>query len=392
MFLNPNYQNALNHLNKFIDNGLQNYAKDRNFDHGAHKRSNVSLLSPFIKKRILHEKEVILSALKNYKYTKIEKFIQEVFWRTYWKGWLEGRPEVWNYYLENLKKQKEQLENKNFKNDYYKAINGQTGIKCFDAWVNELTKYGYLHNHSRMWFASIWIFTLNIPWELGADFFYRNLLDADPASNTLSWRWVAGLHTQGKYYLAREENIEKFSNFSFKGQKQLKKNVNTPNYQFFEYKPIEFKTYEFEEVKYFLINPTNLNYNDSFIDKLKKKKVISFSFFFNDQDNKNKIQFDRLAYKEYLSFLEKNQIDVVELNNLKEFESLLNKSFSLFTPYPGIGYEKDNLEIIAKKSNIKIKYLYDSYDIKCWPYAKSGFFKFKSNIENIIQSFSNEKI
>ena len=124
----------------------------------------------------------------------------------------------------------------------------------------------------------------------------------------------------------------------------------------------------------------------------KKKKVISFSFFFNDQDNKNKIQFDRLAYKEYLSFLEKNQIDVVELNNLKEFESLLNKSFSLFTPYPGIGYEKDNLEIIAKKSNIKIKYLYDSYDIKCWPYAKSGFFKFKSNIENIIQSFSNEKI
>ena len=65
-----------------------------------------------------------------------------------------------------------------------------------------------------MWFASIWIFTLNLPWELGANFFYRNLLDADEASNTLSWRWVAGLHTSGKFYLARQDNIEKYSRTS----------------------------------------------------------------------------------------------------------------------------------------------------------------------------------
>jgi deoxyribodipyrimidine photo-lyase len=58
-----------------------------------------------------------------------------------------------------------------------------------------------------MWFASIWIFTLKLPWQLGADFFYKHLLDADPASNTLSWRWVAGLHTTGKHYLARAANI-----------------------------------------------------------------------------------------------------------------------------------------------------------------------------------------
>ena len=60
-----------------------------------------------------------------------------------------------------------------------------------------------------MWFASIWIFTLRLPWELGANFFYDHLLDADPASNTLSWRWVTGLQTQGKIYLATENNIEK---------------------------------------------------------------------------------------------------------------------------------------------------------------------------------------
>ena len=65
-----------------------------------------------------------------------------------------------------------------------------------------------------MWFASIWIHTLNLPWQLGADFF-KNLLDGDPASNTLSWRWVAGLHTQGKCYLATENNIKKFTNNRF---------------------------------------------------------------------------------------------------------------------------------------------------------------------------------
>jgi len=58
-----------------------------------------------------------------------------------------------------------------------------------------------------MWFASIWIFTLKLPWELGAAFFYEHLLDGDVASNTLSWRWVAGLQTPGKTYVARADNI-----------------------------------------------------------------------------------------------------------------------------------------------------------------------------------------
>jgi deoxyribodipyrimidine photo-lyase len=66
-----------------------------------------------------------------------------------------------------------------------------------------------------MWFASIWIFTLRLPWALGADFFLRHLLDGDPASNTLSWRWVAGLHTRGKSYVARAENIRRYTDGRF---------------------------------------------------------------------------------------------------------------------------------------------------------------------------------
>jgi deoxyribodipyrimidine photo-lyase len=92
---------------------------------------------------------------------------------------------------------------------------GETGIACFDAWARELVETGYLHNHARMWTASIWIFTLRLPWELGADWFLRHLLDGDPASNTLGWRWVAGLQTPGKHYVARASNIARFTEGRF---------------------------------------------------------------------------------------------------------------------------------------------------------------------------------
>ncbi len=94
---------------------------------------------------------------------------------------------------------------------YEAAVGGSTGIDGFDDWARALVETGWLHNHTRMWFASIWIFTLNLPWVLGADFFLRHLLDGDPASNTLSWRWVAGLHTRGKAYAARAENIRRYT-------------------------------------------------------------------------------------------------------------------------------------------------------------------------------------
>jgi len=139
-----------------------------------------------------------------------EKFIQEVFWRSYWKGWLAQRPAVWAEYRARVAAGLQTPPE-----GYAAAVTGQTGIACFDAWVQELIETGYLHNHARMWFASIWIFTLRLPWELGADFFLRHLLDGDAASNTLSWRWVAGLHTKGKHYVARAENIARHTGGRF---------------------------------------------------------------------------------------------------------------------------------------------------------------------------------
>jgi deoxyribodipyrimidine photo-lyase len=103
---------------------------------------------------------------------------------------------------------------------------GQTGIDCFDVWADELMRTGYLHNHARMWFASIWIFTLRLPWELGTDFFLRHLMDGDPASNTLGWRWVAGIQTKGRPYIAGAANISKFTNRKFCPVHQLATKVD----------------------------------------------------------------------------------------------------------------------------------------------------------------------
>ena len=206
------HSEAFARLTRFEASAGSSYARQRNFDFGPGKHTKVSQLSPWIRHRLLMEEEVLRSVLSGHDLNRAEKFIQEVFWRGYFKGWLEHRPDVWRNYKRDLAHQFEQLErDADLARQYDQAIEGRTGLDCFDSWTRELIETGYLHNHARMWFASIWIYTLRLPWQLGADFFYRHLVDGDPASNTCSWRWVCGLHTIGKTYLARASNIEKFT-------------------------------------------------------------------------------------------------------------------------------------------------------------------------------------
>ncbi len=190
------------------------YASQRNFDFGPGRRDHVSGLSAHIRHRLITEEEVARAVLAEHGYDAAEKFLQEIAWRTYWKGWLEMRPKVWSDCLS-------QLDGLGAADGLDGATGGTTGIDCFDAWVAELKQTGYLHNHARMWFASIWIFTLRLPWQAGADFMFRHLIDGDPAANTLSWRWVAGLHTRGKHYLARASNIARYTGGRFEPRGQL---------------------------------------------------------------------------------------------------------------------------------------------------------------------------
>ena len=195
-------EEALEQLDAFVPR-MVSYAGERNRVVPGH--TNVSRLSPAIRHRLITEDEVAAAALQHHGFGAVEKLVQEVYWRYYWKSWLELRPGVWSSYREDLTE-----FGSGARRAADKVLGGHSGIEIFDYFANELISTGYLHNHARMWFAAIWIHEFKLPWQLGADFFHRYLLDGDPASNTLSWRWVAGLHTAGKNYLARASNLEQY--------------------------------------------------------------------------------------------------------------------------------------------------------------------------------------
>lgn len=205
---------GLERLSAFLPRAGWRYASHRNADPGPERRGDTSLLSPYMRRRMVSEREVIAAVLEREGTKRADKFIQEVCWRTYWKGWLEGRPAVWSNFLAERDVARDALS-ADAAETLAQAEAGVTGIEGFDDWARELVATGWMHNHARMWFSSIWIFTLRLPWQLGADFFLRHLVDADPASNTLSWRWTAGLQTKGKTYLATAQNIARYTEGRF---------------------------------------------------------------------------------------------------------------------------------------------------------------------------------
>ena len=370
---------ALNQLNNFVENNLGEYSKLRNFDFGPEKRSNISCLSPYITHGIINEQEVIQKALSKFSFSKNEKFIQEVLWRTYWKGWLELRPNVWTDYLAELNQIKKEFQNNQ---NYLSAIDGKTDIECFNTWVNELKDNNYLHNHTRMWFASIWIFTLELPWQLGAEFFMQHLYDGDAASNTLGWRWVAGVQTQGKHYLASEWNIKKFTNNRFQN---IKLNENAPpkvsekSYQIIKQ---DFNNPQKIENKNLLIFENNLSFEITDFKENNFKKIYLVS---NKNENRAiKLSEKLVKFKSHLIEDQvqrlKNQsidcqiIDISELTNIENYYGL----------YPTVG---ENLDFL-NSNNLKIDFLYRNLDQLAWQYCNKGFFNFKNYIPKIVSSFN----
>jgi deoxyribodipyrimidine photo-lyase len=227
MSFEPSRAAGLERLAAFVPKAARAYAEGRNTDFGPGRPTAVSQLSPWLRYRLVSEEEVCAAVLERHPLAAVEKYVQEVLWRTYWKGWLEMRPGVWDRFLDEREWQREAyLDDARLA----AAEQGRTGIEGFDDWARELVETGWLHNHARMWFASIWIFTLKLPWALGADFFLRHLIDADPASNTLSWRWVAGLQTPGKTYLATADNIARYTEgrFAPKGLAELAEPLTEP--------------------------------------------------------------------------------------------------------------------------------------------------------------------
>ncbi len=371
---------AIEKLNNFIEQNLFEYSRLRNFDYGPNNRSNISCLSPYITHGVISELEVIKKSLNKFSFSKNEKFIQEVLWRTYWKGWLELRPAVWTDYLNELKKIREEFKDNT---NYKKAIEGNTNIECFNEWVNELKENNYLHNHARMWFASIWVFTLNLPWQLGAEFFMKHLYDGDAAANTLGWRWVAGIQTQGKNYLANEWNIKKFTNNRFSN---IKLNENAPpktsDKTYAALKP-EFINPQKLKGGNLLIFENSLSFEISDFNDQKFKKIFLVS---NKNENRTiKLSEKLMTFKTQLikdqkKRLKEKSIDS-EIIDLSEIHSISETSYGL---YPTVG---ENLDFI-NTNNLKIEFLYRKLDQFSWQYCNKGFFNFKNYIPKIITTFN----
>ena len=371
---------AVDKLNTFVEQNLSDYSKLRNFDFGPSNRSNVSCLSPYITHGIINELEVINKSLKKFSFANNEKFIQEVLWRVYWKGWLELRPDVWSDYLIELDKIKKEFKNNQ---SYLDAIEGKTNVDCFNQWVIELKESNYLHNHTRMWFASIWIFTLELPWQLGAEFFMQHLYDGDAASNTLGWRWVAGIQTQGKHYLASEWNINKFTNNRFKNIKLSENAKPISNDKIYSVINKSFKNSEILEDKTLLIFENNMTFELSDFKEHKFKKILLVS---NNTDRTIKLSEKVLKFKANLLEDHKIRLKQKSINcetiNINDLKNITEEVYAL---YPTVG---ENLNFIQNNQLKNIKFLYRKLDQFSWQYCNKGFFNFKNYIPKIIANFN----
>lgn len=386
----PSRREALAALDQFVPRAGAAYARNRNYDYGSGKRLNVSLLSPWVRLRLIPEWQLIAKVLEHHSLAQASKFIDEVCWRTYWKGWLSRRPTVWQNYRVRLAEDQADL---NRLKRYHNVISAASGIDCMDTWTRELIDTGYLHNHARMWYASIWIHTLQLPWTLGADFFFRHLLDGDPATNTLSWRWVAGCHTEGKAYLANAGNIAHFTEGRFKPNIALakvpadvsKSDPNPPANPHEALAPLS----EFEHVG-LLLHEEDL----SALAWLREQTTVSVTAGFIPRDSYRRhciaeSVFD-FRYQCMRDALDHNEIIHTEIDAIVEWAVSAHLDVVLMAQ-PAVGIWDElipELRSALHRESIHLAFRRHGWDEYFYPHAQAGFFRFKKAIPAAIKLFT----
>jgi deoxyribodipyrimidine photo-lyase len=391
-------EEALVLLAAFLPKAGTSYTRNRNFDLGAGQHKHVSQLSAYIKRRIITEEDVLKKVLSAHSLNEAGKFIDEIFWRTYFKGWLESRPHIWMQYCADVHHLTHELQTQSGLRDRWAAAClGETGIDCFDAWAKELAETGYLHNHARMWFASIWVYTLQLPWQLGADFFLRHLLDGDAASNTLSWRWVVGLHSVGKTYLARAENIQRFTNgrFAPKGLAQVApplndtastmapKIIDPPN-PYLEGRKTGLLLHSDD------LNIAHLTHRSDCIASAAYRPVDAGTMLVSSP---KLLEFNNAALDAATKRWKPNLLNCCDVTTPEGILSwaLENKLEQVVTPYAAVGNTSQMLEKCTRllsNHGVQLTQVMREYDIVSWPYATKGFFKFREKIPKILTSLS----
>jgi len=169
------------------------YQKTRNFLDG-----DVTRLSKYITRGVLPLPRIKDFILEKYSLKESYKFIQELAWREYFQRVWEAKGDD---IFTDIRFKQESVESNGIPQS---VINARTGIELIDNQIQELYKTGYLHNHSRMTIASLCCNLGRGQWLLPAKWMYYHLLDGDPASNMLSWQWVAGTSVSKKYFIDQE--------------------------------------------------------------------------------------------------------------------------------------------------------------------------------------------
>ena len=174
------------------------YGKTRNFVDG-----DVSYLSPYISRGVISTKQVLDHVMsKGYTINQIESFVKELCWRDYFQR--VGQVKNLN---EDIKHPQEPVSNHAISSAILEA---STGIEGIDTAIRNLYATGYMHNHCRMYTASVVCNIAQSHWLHPARWMYYHLLDGDWASNACSWQWVAGANSSKKYF-ANQENINKYA-------------------------------------------------------------------------------------------------------------------------------------------------------------------------------------
>ena len=372
-----NYNTLYTELNDWLPKSKTFYHSNRNYDIAG--KQTTSRLSSAISSGMLSESDIINSLNDFGIKSSSNKFLEEVFWRIYFRGYFETHPTVWSSYKDQLFEDKAKAHGDN----YQIAISSNTGIECFDNWVSELLSNGYLHNHTRMWFASIWIFTLKLPWTLGCDLFMQHLIDADEASNVLSWRWVAGLHTSKKPYVARANNISKYTS-KYNPINQLNESPK-PIYEDIQH---EFVSLDHQKD---IPSKCSLLMIDNYLD-INALGMSSFkfdNFYVLDLDGFSDRKIDKISINVRNNIVDKiaRKIDLSPQHlSLTDLSKINCKT--LLSNFIRTGDLKDKLfgDIKKIEAFTELIQIHRTIDQLSWKFCKGGFFKLKTNINDIVNT------
>ncbi|MAI11274.1 MAG: deoxyribodipyrimidine photolyase [Rhodospirillaceae bacterium] len=178
-------EGANDRLQKFIRTGLAHYKDGRNLP----AEPFVSRLSPHLRFGEISPNQAWYTATSQGDGKDIDHFCSELGWREFSYSLLYHNPDLAEV---NLQKKFDEFPWSNDPVALKAWQKGETGVPMVDAGMRELWQTGFMHNRVRMITGSFLIKNLLLHWHNGERWFWDTLVDADPASNSASWQWVAG--------------------------------------------------------------------------------------------------------------------------------------------------------------------------------------------------------